>query len=219
MTRGSLALILAFSLYELSFEVRTVIPAKAQSAASGAPRILQVGPGKPFAAPSQAAEAAMDGDIIEISPGVYARDAAVWRANNLILRGVGGRPHLKADGANAEGKAIWVIQGNNVLIENIEFSGAAVPDENDAALRAESKKLVIRDCYINDNEMGILAGNPNAEILIENSEFSGSHGDYNHNIYMGNIRTFTLQFSYIHHASHGHNVKTRARTNFILYNR
>src|SRR5262249_19191821 len=130
-----------------------------------------------------------------------------------------GRPHLKANGANAEGKAIWVIKGDKVTIENVEFSGAKVPDGNGAAIREEGRELILRGCYIHDNEMGILAGNPNTDIVIEASEFSGSTGPYNHNIYMGNIHSFTLQFSYVHHAREGHNVKTRARTNFILYNR
>ena len=182
-------------------------------------RVLSVGPGKTFAKPSEAAAAARDGDIVEISAGQYSGDAAVWRANNLVIRGVGGRPHLSANGANAQGKAIWVIQGDSTIVENVELSGAKVPDGNGAAIRQEGRSLTLRNCYIHDNEMGILAGNPNGDVLIESSELSGSSGPYNHNIYMGNIRSFTLRFSYIHHAREGHNVKTRARTSFILYNR
>jgi hypothetical protein len=182
-------------------------------------RVLSVGPGKPFATPSQAAAVVKDGDIVEISGGDYSADVAVWRASNTTIRGVGSRPHLKADGANAQGKAIWVIQGDNTLIENIEFSGAKVPDGNGAAIRQEGRRLTLRGCYIHDNEMGILAGNKDSDVLIEASELSGSRGPYNHNIYMGNIHSFTLQFSYVHHAIEGHNVKTRAQKNFILYNR
>src|SRR5262249_38111329 len=76
-------------------------------------RVLAVGVGKPFATPSQVAAAVRDGDTVEISGSTYEADVAVWKANNLTLRGVGGRPHLKAGGAHAEGKAIWVIRGNN----------------------------------------------------------------------------------------------------------
>jgi len=36
---------------------------------------------------------------------------AVWTKNHLTIRGVGGFAHISADGANAEGKAIWVIKG------------------------------------------------------------------------------------------------------------
>jgi hypothetical protein len=186
---------------------------------AGGGRILQIGPGKEFVRPSQAAAVAKDGDIVEIEASVYSADVAVWRANNLTIRGVSGRPHLKADGANAQGKAIWVIQGDNTVIENIEFSGEKVPDGNGAAIRQEGRNLTLRKCFIHDNEMGILAGNKDSDILIEASELSGSAGGYNHNIYMGNIRNFTLRFSYVHDAIEGHNVKTRALNNFILYNR
>jgi hypothetical protein len=34
-------------------------------------RTLEVGPGKAFALPSQAAEAARDGDVVQIAPGNY----------------------------------------------------------------------------------------------------------------------------------------------------
>jgi hypothetical protein len=186
---------------------------------NGNGRTLSVGPAKEFTRPSQAAAIAQDGDVVEIEGGIYSADVAVWRANNLTLRGIGGRPHLKADGANAQGKAIWVIQGDNTTVENIEFSGEKVPDGNGAAIRQEGRGLTLRNCFIHDNEMGILAGNKDSDIVIESSEFSGSSGGYNHNIYVGNIRSFTLRFSYVHNAIEGHNVKTRARNNFILYNR
>ena len=58
-------------------------------------------------------------------------------------------------------------------------------------------------------------------MVIENSEFSGN-GDgsgQSHNLYIGKIKSFTLRGSYSHHARVGHNVKSRAQTNFILYNR
>ena len=199
--------------------VFAVLVSVGQSALPQSGTILSVGPGRPLSTPSQAAAVAKDGDVVEISAGTYSGDVAVWLANNLTLRGVGGRPHLKADGAHAQGKAIWVIQGDNTVVENVELSGAKVPDRNGAGIRQEGLNLILRNCYIHDNEMGILAGNPNSEIVIEGSEFARSSGPYNHNIYMGNIRSFTLRFSYIHHAVQGHNVKTRARTNFILYNR
>jgi hypothetical protein len=181
-------------------------------------RVLRVGPDKPLSAPSKAAAIAVDGDIVEIDAATYAADVAVWKANNLILRGVGGMPHLAAGGASALGKAIWVIQGDNVTVENIEFSGSRVPDHNGAAIRQEGLSLTIRNCLIHDNEMGILTwNNPDAELLIEKSEFYGSLRS--HNIYAGRIGKFTLRFSYVHHATRGHNIKSRAQVNYVLYNR
>lgn len=146
----------------------------------------------------------------------------MWTQNNLIIRGKGGRAHLQADGASAEGKATWVIKGKSTTVENIEFSGARATDENGAGIRQEGAGLTVRHCYFHDNEDGILAGtNPESEVLIESSEFANNgHGDgQTHNMYIGAIGRFTLRTSYSHGAKIGHNVKSRARENFILYNR
>lgn len=183
---------------------------------------LQVGWGKKYLFPSVAAKFAQDGDTVEIDAGDYPKDAATWKQNNLTIRAVGGKAHLKADGAHAEGKGIWVIRGNNVTIENIEFSGAKVHDNNGAGIRVEGAGFTIRNCYFHDNQNGILTGaNKTSDILIENSEFShnGAGDGKTHNMYIGAVRSFTLKYSYSHHAQVGHNVKSRARTNYILYNR
>jgi hypothetical protein len=185
-------------------------------------RVLRVGPGQKYSKPSVAARSARNGDVIEIAAGVYERDAAAWTQNNLTIRGVGGRAHLRANGANIEGKGIWVIKGNNTTVENIEFSGASVGDHNGAGIRQEGAGLTVRNCFFHDNENGILTGrNEGSEILIEHSEFArNGHGDgQTHNLYVGHIKRFTLRYSYVHHAIIGHNVKTRARENYILYNR
>jgi hypothetical protein len=184
--------------------------------------VLQVGPGRALLRPSWAARCVRDGDTVEIDAGIYEGDAAVWTASDLTLRGVGGRPRLKAAGAHAQGKAIWVIKGRNTIVDNIEFSDARVPDGNGAAIRDESRDLTVRGSNFHDNEMGILSGDsPGSHILIENSEFSrhGSPDGRNHNIYIGAAARFTLRSSYVHHAWVGHNVKSRARETFILYNR
>jgi hypothetical protein len=185
-------------------------------------RTLRVGPNERLSRPSMAASIAKDGDTIEIDAGTYEADAVVWTQNNLILRGIGGRARLIAKGAHAEGKAIWVIKGNNTIVENIEFTGATVPLGNGAGIRQEGADLTVRNCYFHFNQNGILtAPNPKSDILVESSEFSNNgNGEGNtHNIYIGTVRSFTLRASYVHHARVGHNVKSRALTNYILYNR
>ena len=151
--------------------------------------------------PSEAAIVAKDGDNIQIDAGIYRRDVAVWRQNNLFIYGDGGFAHMKVDGVSAEDKAIWVIKGNNTKIANIEFSGAKVRDKNGAGIRQEGINLTVLGCYFHDNENGILAGkNPNSEIAIERSEFAynGAGDGLSHNIYIGRIRRFTLKFCYVH---------------------
>lgn len=186
------------------------------------PAVLHVGATREFKRPSDTARVAHDGDIIEIDAGIYAGDVAVWRRNRLTIRGLGGRAHLRADGAHAEGKAIWVIKGNDTTIEGLEFSGATVPDHNGAGVRLEGAGLAVRDCYFHDNEDGILAGaGPTSDIVVEHSEFArNGFGDgQTHNLYIGKVRSFTLRFSYVHDALVGHNVKSRALKSQITYNR
>ena len=108
-------------------------------------RTLTVGPGKMFATPSAAARVALRGDLVLIDAGVYDRDVAIWRASNLAIRGVGGIARLKSRGMTAGKKAIWIIAGDNAVIENIEFSGAIVPDHNGAGIRLEGTNLTVRN--------------------------------------------------------------------------
>ena len=187
--------------------------------------ILAVGPGERFALPGTAARYARDGDVIEIdAAGVYVDDHAVWRANGITIRGVGGRPHIRSTGTIANGKAIWVVRGNDVRISNVELSGARVRSRNGAAIRLEGRNFRLSDCFIHDNENGILGGirDPDSEVVIERCEFAfNGRGDRGrtHNIYIGRVGRLVLRDSYSHDAFVGHLVKSRAQETLILYNR
>jgi hypothetical protein len=199
--------------------IAAILVASGPLAASAA--ILRVGPDKPFRTVRDAAQAARDGDIVEIDAGVYSADVTAWPQNDIVVRGVGGgRAHMRADGAEEGGKGTWVLYGRNFTAENIEFSGARVVDRNGAGIRADGTGLlVVRNCYFHDNDEGILGGGD--EVLIEYSIFDrNGYGDgYSHNLYISEISRFTIRYSYIHRAVIGHNVKSRARENWVLYNR
>ena len=200
--------------------VLAIAPVDVHDALAG--QVLRVGSQHELKSPSAAASVARDGDTIEIEAGLYPADATVWRQSGLTIRGRGGRARLRADGAHAEGKAIWVVKGANTTIENIEFSGAKVPHRNGAGIRLEAPGLAVRNCYFHHNENGILTGaNAESDILIEHSEFAhNGFGDgQSHNMYIGTVRSFTLRASNVHHAYIGHNVKSRAIKNYITYNR
>jgi hypothetical protein len=183
--------------------------------------VIKVGPTHGIRTIATAAALAKDGDTIEIEAGDYTGDVAIWKQDNLVIRGVGGRVRLVAGGASAEGKAIWVVRGGRITVENIEFTGARVPDRNGAGIRFEKGHLVVRNCRFIDNENGILTGGGNLDLEIENSEFghNGAGDGYSHNLYVGAIRKLRVTGSYFHHAKVGHLLKSRATENHILYNR
>ena len=193
------------------------------SAIEASAATLQVGPTREYKVPSQAAAVAQDGDVIEVDAGTYHGDVATWTANELTIRGVGGRAHLDVTGTTISNeKAIWVIHGNNTTVEHIEFSGAKVPDHNGAGIRQHGDNLTVRYCYFHHNEEGILSSSrPDSEILVEYSEFAYNsyENGRGHNIYINHVKKFTLQHSYSHHSDVGHLVKSRAQENYILYNR
>ncbi len=185
--------------------------------------ILYVGPGQTYATPCAAIAAAGAGDTLLIdSAGNYDGDVCVWSTNGLTLKGVNGRAHIDAAGSSAQGKAIWVISGNDTTIENIELSGCHVPDRNGAGIRQEGANLTVRHAHFHDNEDGILAGdNAASTILIEYSEFAhnGAGDGYSHNIYINHVAKLVFRYNWSHGALVGHLLKSRALENHILYNR
>lgn len=190
---------------------------------AGGAGIRKVGPKQKYRTPCAAIAAARDGDTIEIdAAGSYSGDVCAFRLNRVTLRGVNGRARLEAGGAIAQGKGIWVIGGDEVTVENLEFSGAKCASKNGAGIRAEGGRLTIRNCAFRNNEDGILTNhNPEGRLLIEYSEFDhNGHGDgQSHNLYVGRIAEFTLRHSWSHDAVGGHLVKSRAAVSRILYNR
>ena len=183
---------------------------------------LWVGPGHAYATPCRAFAAAASGDVIHIGAATYVGDVCGIYAHNLLIRGVYGRPKINAGGRNAMGKGTWVVVGNNVTIENVEMFGAAVPDLNGAALRLEGTHFTLRKSFLHSNQNGILSGaKAGSDILIESTEFgrNGYGTGQTHNLYIGTVRTLTFRYNFSHDAHVGHNLKSRAQTNHILYNR
>jgi hypothetical protein len=177
---------------------------------------------KPEHALAQASKLARSGAVIEVDAGDYVGDVAVWNQEALTLRALGGRVRLVAAGTAAEGKAIWVMRGGQILVDGFDFIGARVPDRNGAGIRLEKGKLQIRNCRFIENENGILTGNQSDTVLeIETSEFGhNGYGDgQSHNLYAGAIAELSVTGSYFHHANVGHLLKSRAAVSRIFYNR
>ena len=176
---------------------------------------LKVGTKQKYTRPSQAFQAAQDGDVIEIdAAGAYGGDVGTIRANRLSVRGVGQRRvKIPANGNYAGGKAIWVITGNDVAVENIEFSGARVPDRNGAGIRPEGKNLAVRNCRFYDCENGILGGA--GEMLVEHCEFDhcGPVSEpATHSFYVGQGCTrLIFRYNYSTDVIQGHLLKSRRR--------
>ncbi len=201
--------------------------ASSQSAArSGVPAVpatpLVVGPGRKYTTVAAAVAASHDGDTIDVVSGTYTNDFSTIQ-HRITIDGVGGMVKMVATVPPPNLKGILVVE-NGLTIRNFEFSGAAIPaadGNNGAGIRAEGGNLIVQFCYFHDNQDGILAPEnltpSTSSILIDRSEFShnGAGDGYSHNLYIGPIKQFSFWFSTSHDAVVGHELKTRAQTNYI----
>ena len=177
---------------------------------SGA-HVLHVGADKAFTTLASALAVSQNGDILLVDAGTYVNDFASVRANVSII-GVGGMVNLVATEAPPGGKAILCVD-TDCLIQNVAFSGCAVPDANGAGIRYEGGSLTVRNCSFHDNENGLMsAAPPGGTLLIQHCDFghNGNGNGLTHNLYAGAIKQLTIEDSVFHDAVVGHEIKSRA---------
>ena len=178
--------------------------------------VLNVGQGQTYSTIAAAVNASHDGDVVAVQAGTYVND--FFAVNTKItIEGIGGMANLVATQSPPNGKAI-VTTNTDVTIDHLAFSGAAVADGNGAGIRYQAGNLTITNSYFHDNQEGLL-GNPSADgtITIRNSEFAhnGTGDGYTHNLYVGEIAALSIENSYFHDASMGHEIKSRAHSTTI----
>lgn len=182
--------------------------------------IISIGPGQQFNNIASAVAASRDGDVLQVQAGIYTNDFATINTR-ITIEGIGGMATLRATVQPPNGKGI-LVTNTDVTLDNLELVGATVPDGNGAGIRYQGGDLLITDSYVHGNQNGLL-GNPvpDGTITIRNSEFAsnGVGNGATHNIYVGDLASLTIEDSYIHDASVGHQVKSRAAVTTIIGSR
>ena len=175
-----------------------------------------------LATPCEAVASATLGDRIEIDAAyLYPLEACTINKNNLTIVGVNGRAVLNGNVELSGDTSFWMVTGDNIVVENIEFSNARNSMGEAIALFVEGTNPTVRDCRFTNNDNGLaVADNQLSDVLVERSEFGGNGViNLSPNVYVGHVNRFTFQFNYSHHALYGDLVTSRAAENFILYNR
>ncbi|HUN40102.1 MAG TPA: right-handed parallel beta-helix repeat-containing protein [Acetobacteraceae bacterium] len=205
---------------------------RAPAGVFGTGKVWHVGPTEQYKTLSSIAKKLGDGDVVEIDAGTYrcTEQSIAWSANDITVIGVGAGAVFDATGCTISGdKGIFNPRGRNMIIDNIAFIGARGPSNNDAGIRLDGGGYVyITRSYFAHSQNGVLLtpGAP-ANIVIDHSVFDDNGNCVNasgcgHNMYISNPQnadSFVLRFSYSHNADTGHEVKSRAQVNYILYNR
>lgn len=181
---------------------------------------LTVGPGQQFSTIAAAVAASRDGDVLLVQAGTYTNDFATI-STKITIQGVGGMAKLVATVPPPDGKGI-LVTNTDVTLDHLELTGARVSDLNGAGVRYQGGNLVMTNCYVHDNQDGLLANSvAGGTITIRNSEFArnGMDQGYSHNIYVNKVAKLTIEDSYIHDAGAGHQVKSRADMTVITDSR
>lgn len=184
---------------------------------------IVIGPERQPATFAEALDRAKDGDEIVLLSGDYKGVTAVIEHKKLTIRGQGKtRPVILFDGKLASGRALFIVKGGDIRLENLEFRGARAAGANAAGVMFEKGRLEVVRCAFFDNEHGLVTGNVrDAELTVLESEIAHAPrqvGALNHLLNVGTIARFTLTGSRLFNGFEGHLVKTRARESLILYN-
>ena len=186
--------------------------------------VLTVGTGGEFNSISDAVAASHDGDVIKVQAGTYTDDCLTVNSR-VTIEGVGGMVHLLGTQTPPNGKGL-ITASADLTIENFELSGAAdqwsPTDGNISAIRDQSGNLVVENCYIHDNQEGILAGDDlNGSVVIDHTEIANNGSDgLTHNVYINNVGRVVLSNSYIHDALFGGTeFRSRGPNTTIINNR
>jgi hypothetical protein len=168
---------------------------------------------------AQAIAAARPGDVIEIGPGLHRTTFAIT-TSNVTVRGVGGRPHISCAGMRPTAdKACILLVGDNIVLENIEISGAEISaalGANAACIRNEpSRSFTLRGIVCHSSQNGLLTSG--GTVMIEGSEFyDNSWTGQTHNVYFsGDCPLVTVRNSIFREARVAHEFKSRCRKTVI----
>ena len=151
---------------------------------------------------------------ILIAPGTY-RECTVQSGGVITFKAV--QPGTVVfEGSPCEDKAIFVLRGQESIVDGIIFKGVRVPDGNGAGIRTEMGNLTVTNSMFLDSQEGILGGQPVAQkIVIDTSTFAGlgqcdETPDCAHSIYLANQGSVTITRSRFERGTGGHYVKLRS---------
>ncbi len=156
-------------------------------------------------------DAVNPGGIIRIEPGIYKEGGTLKEGKDGVL--ISGAPGVIFDGAAVGGKGTFILQSDNVTIDNIECRNVEVRDRNGACVRLESGDLTLRNVKFVNNENGLLTWDRAKKILIEDSVFEGNgKAGRAHGVYISGAEQVIVRRSRIVGSKdQGHGLKMRAR--------
>jgi hypothetical protein len=184
----------------------------------------QVGPGKTYQQLSAVAGMLAPGDVVELDGDhTYAGGVAFWNpgtpTQKITIRGlrVNGKRPVLSGGTNTIEAA-----GDHYVFEGLDLTAGSF-----RCFFHHAHDVVLRDSVVHHcPKHGVLgADGDSGSLLLEYTEVHHcGEGTQHHQIYMATDETanpgavFRMQYCYVHDATGGNGVKSRAERNEIYYN-
>ena len=80
--------------------------------------------------------------------------------SHVVIAGV--RPGVVITDTTCQGKALFVVTGQDTMIRDLTLARARVPDRNGAGIREEGQGLILRRVHFVDDQVGLLDGSAGA---------------------------------------------------------
>ncbi len=179
-----------------------------------------IGPTRTYKDPSEVCSLVRSGDIVEIDSGTYAIPLCRWTVDDLVIRG-NGKVILQPAVPETQ-KAMFEVISNYCRVQNITFTGARSTNDTSCAILARGRITDIVECLFTENYCGVRATTfKRAEVLITNCEFDRSGGGPNSSgaVVADTVLRLILASNYMHGASHGREIHSRAMYTYLRNNR
>lgn len=192
-----------------------LIPLAALMAQTAAAPFTVVGTNRGYATLQAAVDAIGPGEgSIAIAPGTYRQCVVQTQGRVAFLATEPGQ--VEFTGTACEGKAAFVLRGDEASVSGIIFSDISVPDGNGAGIRQEAGTLTVANSWFRNSQQGILtAHDPMMRLVVDRSTFTRlgtceNSAGCSHSIYTGDIGHLRVTRSRFEEGTGGHYLKARA---------
>lgn len=208
--RPSLGVVAAIAVVAVA-----LIPLAALMAQTAAAPFTVVGTNRGYATLQAAVDAIGPGEgSIAIAPGTYRQCVVQTQGRVAFLATEPGQ--VEFTGTACEGKAAFVLRGDEASVSGIIFSDISVPDGNGAGIRQEAGTLTVANSWFRNSQQGILtAHDPMMRLVVDRSTFTRlgtceNSAGCSHSIYTGDIGHLRVTRSRFEEGTGGHYLKARA---------
>jgi len=183
-------------------------------------RTLTVGPGSEFKTLKALPKILLDGDVIEVEPGIYHESKAWPKAgtfdNPVTVKAMEPlKTIFDGEGVSFAGtpRALFEVgtAGGSYIFQDFKYRNTHNGNNNASAVRVVAGMVRCYGVHARNCDIGVHSTNPEYMYIGESDICWNGRGSNSHNIYLSGGKTALVEKCRIEHTTGGINVKIRAR--------